>query len=120
MKFSIALASGLLVVLNTVSGVFAAPDATNETAAVPLATYRSPFHDYRGLGEDKLIPWKQANDEVGRIGGWRVYAREANAVTPPTASPETAAPVTAPASTPAEAPARREPVRTGHDHHRQE
>lgn len=26
--------------------------------------------------DDRRIPWKDANDEVGCIGGWSVYARE--------------------------------------------
>ena len=125
MKSSSALAGGLLVVLNTISGVFATPDPANDKAVVPPATYRSPFHDYRGLGEDKLIPWKQANDEVGRIGGWRVYARESREAAPGANSPETAvvpAPAAKPAATstgqpaaPAYAPA---PARTGHEHHK--
>ena len=40
-------------------------------------TYISPFSDYRPLGEDKNTAWKDANDTVGKIGGWRAYAREA-------------------------------------------
>ncbi len=62
---------------------FAASDAASPstaastTSTTPPINYKSPFADYRALGEDKHIPWKAANDEVAKIGGWRVYAREA-------------------------------------------
>ena len=55
----------------------AAPDPANANAVIPATTYRSPFAEYRPLGEDKNTAWKDANDTVGKIGGWRVYAREA-------------------------------------------
>ena len=38
-------------------------------------TYRSAFDDYRRLTDDK-VDWKEANDNVARIGGWRTYLRE--------------------------------------------
>ena len=47
------------------------------SAAVPQLTYESSFRNYQPLGNDKVGGWKEANDNVGRIGGWRVYAREA-------------------------------------------
>ena len=59
------------------------PDKSNVDGAAstqtpsPSVHYKSPFSDYRPLGEDKRTPWKAANDEVAKIGGWRVYAREA-------------------------------------------
>jgi hypothetical protein len=56
-------------------------------AAVPPTTYRSAFSGYRTSSDDTVIPWHEANEVVGRIGGWRVYAREA---------PQPAAPVQAP------------------------
>ena len=55
----------------------AAPDPTNANAGIPATTYRSPFAEYRPLGEDKNTAWKDANDTVGKVGGWRAYAREA-------------------------------------------
>ncbi len=56
-----------------------AKDASSTQAPSTPVVYKSPFSDYHPLGEDKRTPWKAANDEVGRIGGWRVYAREAAA-----------------------------------------
>ena len=55
----------------------AAPDPADANVAIPAADYRSPFADYRPLGEDNTTAWKDANDTVGKIGGWRAYAREA-------------------------------------------
>ena len=62
---------------------WAKPDKSNVDGAAstqtpsPSVHYKSPFSDYRPLGEDKRTPWKAANDEVAKIGGWRVYVREA-------------------------------------------
>jgi len=53
------------------------PDPADPVAAVPPATYRSAFAGYKALGETPLTNWREANDEVGRIGGWRAYLREA-------------------------------------------
>ncbi|AKJ27143.1 hypothetical protein AAW51_0452 [Caldimonas brevitalea] len=41
------------------------------------ATYRSAFEGYRRYADEQVVPWKEANDHVGRIGGWRTYAAEA-------------------------------------------
>ena len=57
--------------------VAGAPDPADATAATTPTIYVSPFADYRPLGEDKNTAWKDANDTVGKIGGWRAYAREA-------------------------------------------
>jgi hypothetical protein len=79
------------------------PDAMNALAPVPALTYESPFAAYRRLAEQsKPLSWREANDAVGRIGGWRVYAREAQS--PDTAPPLAPAPASASASAPAAAP----------------
>jgi hypothetical protein len=54
-----------------------AQQAGDPQAPVPATTYRSAFRGYRTPAEDVVISWRDANDLVGRIGGWRVYAREA-------------------------------------------
>jgi hypothetical protein len=48
-------------------------------ATVPPLTYRSAFSGYKRLSEPPAADWKAANQNVERIGGWRAYAREANA-----------------------------------------
>lgn len=46
------------------------------TQAVPAA-FRSALEGYQPYTDEKIVPWKEANDNVGRIGGWREYAKEA-------------------------------------------
>lgn len=54
-------------------------DPLNPRADVPRLRHDSALATYRGLGEDKALGWKDANDTAQRIGGWRTYAREAAA-----------------------------------------
>lgn len=54
-----------------------APDATDPAAAVPALSYRSSLQTYRRHVEGPPRVWREANDEVLRIGGWRSYLREA-------------------------------------------
>ncbi|MBL0076855.1 MAG: hypothetical protein IPP41_13360 [Rhodocyclaceae bacterium] len=42
-----------------------------------LFQYRSVFAQYQGYSEQPLTAWSDTNDVVQKIGGWRVYAREA-------------------------------------------
>lgn len=44
---------------------------------VPAVRYQSAFDGYRRLQDTQPGDWRAANETVGRIGGWRVYAREA-------------------------------------------
>ena len=47
-------------------------------AARPLLEYESATSDYRSLDDDAdPMPWRESNDTVGAIGGWRNYAKEA-------------------------------------------
>ena len=78
MKITIAIAAILAIALVQSRAANAEPDATDAKAAVPALKYQSPFRDYRPFDDAKPIPWKDANDEVGRIGGWRAYAKEAS------------------------------------------
>ena len=55
------------------------PDPLDATAPVPALKFNSSLDSFRPLGEDKPVPWKEANDTTARIGGWRSYAREARA-----------------------------------------
>lgn len=129
MKFAIVItvarAASVTAALSLSGASIAAPDPTDEKNTVPPVLYLSPFRDYKPLGEDKAIPWKAANDEVGRIGGWRAYAKEAQAAA---ASVNPAAPVApatpakappSPAKPPVmEAPAKPKPGHEGHGQHK--
>jgi hypothetical protein len=44
--------------------------------------FTSVISDYQPYREQAVGDWKKANDEVGRIGGWRAYTREANEPSP--------------------------------------
>ncbi len=68
----------------------ARPDPLDPQAQVPALVYQSSFTAYRRLGEDKPLSWREANDTVNRIGGWRVYTREAQQAEP-AAAPASAA-----------------------------
>ena len=57
----------------------ARPDPLDAAAKVPALQYKSSLDTFRPFGEDKPVPWKEANDTTARIGGWRSYAREARA-----------------------------------------
>jgi hypothetical protein len=87
---------------------------------VPQA-YGSPLADYQPFSEEEVISWREANDRVGRIGGWRAYARESQppGTAPPaatgTAPARPAVAPAAPSATPA-APAAPAPS-GGHQHH---
>lgn len=78
------------------------PDPLDPKAQVPSVRYESTLAQFRRIGDDKPMAWREANDAVARIGGWRVYAREAQQPDPAAAEKQ-AAPVLAPA--PASAPA---------------
>lgn len=54
-----------------------AANPADAKASVPPVAHSSPFAGYRPHGEAKPAPWREVNDEVGRIGGWKAYAREA-------------------------------------------
>lgn len=58
------------------------PDPLDPQASVPALRYASPLAAYRRVGEDSPVPWREANDVVTRIGGWRTYLREAQRATP--------------------------------------
>ncbi len=75
----------------------AAADPTQAQANVPAVAHRSAFARYRPLNDLTPVPWREANETVNRIGGWRAYAREA-------AAPETAVPSQAPATPPQAGP----------------
>ena len=52
-------------------------DPRDAGASVPQLVYRSPLSGYRVLSDEKAGSWRETNDQVGRIGGWRAYAKEA-------------------------------------------
>jgi len=59
------------------------PESTGSARSTGTSTdvldYVSVFESYRSFEELDDIGWREANDNVGRIGGWRSYARQVQA-----------------------------------------
>jgi len=51
-------------------------DPINAQATVPPAVHRSAITTYRSAGDQSVGSWREANQTVNRIGGWRTYAKE--------------------------------------------
>lgn len=96
-----AFAVALTAIAAAAGAQMAAPAATDVPAAPDAADpgYRSPFEAYQRFTQEQVGSWRAANDNVGRIGGWRAYAKEAR-------------PAAAPA--PSEAAGSGRPPHTGH------
>ena len=45
------------------------PDPANPDARVPAANYRSAFDGYRRVEDAARTSWREANEEVSRVGG---------------------------------------------------
>lgn len=63
------------------------PDPLDPQAKVPALKYESSFGTSRRGADGNPVSWREANDSVARIGGWRVYAREAQQSEPGIAVP---------------------------------
>ncbi len=83
--------------------------------AAPSSVYRSAWSGYRPFADEKVISWRDANDEVRRIGGWRTYLRESQGGQP---SGSAGAASTAPAAKDSAKPAPSDAgAAQGHDAH---
>lgn len=76
-----AIAPVALLLTVTVAGAQPVPgaaraDAMDPGAEVPAQRHESAFAGYRRLGDEPVMSWREANETVNRIGGWRAYARE--------------------------------------------
>lgn len=74
-------------------------DPLDAAASAPRLVYQSPLAEYRRFAEQPVGSWRSANETVNRVGGWRVYAREAAepAAAPASAPKQPGTPSTAPA-----------------------
>ena len=54
-------------------------DSSSKGASIIVLEYDSVFKGYRSFEELPETGWREANDNVGRIGGWRSYARQVQA-----------------------------------------
>lgn len=100
-KIASRLAPALLVVVATTAAAQATSrpkaDPLNASVAVPPVVFRSTLTQYQRHTEQPVGSWKEANETVNRIGGWRAYAREASQPESPAAPAVPASPASAPA-----------------------
>jgi hypothetical protein len=45
-------------------------------AATTPSSAPAPFDQYRPWRDSPVADWRQANERVGEVGGWRTYLRE--------------------------------------------
>lgn len=55
--------------LATAALAAAPPDPANPDAFAPSFSHESALTGYRGFREAPLVPWRDVNDEVARVGG---------------------------------------------------
>ncbi len=77
-------------------------DPLDSSAAVPPLVFQSTLGGYQRHAEQPVGSWREANETVNRVGGWRAYAREAGRPDAPATNnapskPATPAPTSAPA-----------------------
>ena len=65
------------VVSSTLAQPASSPSAPAGQLEVTTSPTPSALENYRPFTEEKILSWKQANDTVGAIGGWKAYAKEA-------------------------------------------
>jgi hypothetical protein len=91
------------------------PDPLDAKAATAPLVYRSPLASYKKLADEAPpVAWRNANEAVERIGGWRAYAREAAAAA--SAPAAVATPASAPVSAPEPRATRPATPMPGHRH----
>lgn len=72
----LALAAGTVVAQSK-------PPVRTEQAGLPTQLhYTSPIGEYQRHVDQPMGGWRAANDQVGRIGGWKAYAKEVQAAEP--------------------------------------
>lgn len=65
----------------------ARPDPSDPKAAVKDRPYESAFKDYRPYRDSEAGRWREANEEVGRLGGHQGHVPQAPSSAKPGAKP---------------------------------
>lgn len=65
-------------------------EAAVALSSPPTLKFDSTLSRYKAMTDQKLGSWREANDTVTRIGGWRTYLKQAQ-------EPDAKAPISAPA-----------------------
>lgn len=106
----------VLFTLAALAAVDARSDPLDPRSPVPPLNYQSSLTTLKPLDEPRLGSWEGANETVNRVGGWRVYAREAQRETqvePKAAGTQSIVPPQPPATSPVP----RESTTRQHSHH---
>lgn len=90
---------GMLLLLAGTALAQTAADAAKPSLPSKLQ-YVSPLRAYKPYADQPVESWREANDRVGRIGGWRAYAKEAQTGEPAKEAPQEPAKTPAPAADP--------------------
>lgn len=106
------LPAALLTLMSAAAAQTPAPAANplDAQAQVPRVKHESSLTPYRRMTDESVGSWREANDNVGRIGGWRTYLREAQQPDAAASAPTTRKP------TPTDKPASEMPA--GHRDHK--
>ncbi|MDO8772210.1 MAG: hypothetical protein Q7K57_26615 [Burkholderiaceae bacterium] len=63
------------------------PNPADAQAIVPPLIYLSTLQNYRPFTDQEVGSWKELNDTTARVGGWRVYAKQAREPDPTDTKP---------------------------------
>ncbi len=69
------------------TGATTATTAPSGSGTSTLLRFESVLSRYKPMSDQKLSTWREANDTVTRIGGWRTYLKESQ--TPDAVAPAT-------------------------------
>ena len=76
-----------------------APDKVPNAVANPpalTAPATSDFANYKAYADAPVLPWRESNDRVRQVGGWKAYALQAQSDEVPGAASPTPAPTASP------------------------
>ncbi len=108
----VAVASSASLALCTTVAI-ASNDLTPPTFKL---SYESAFVGYRPLGDLNVGSWRDANDTVTKVGGWREYLKEVQRATSPSPAAQQSAPAArSPTAVPTTAPITPTPAKPAPD-----
>jgi len=73
------------------AGAQSRPRPDDPAVKTPAPAHASAYEGYRPFREEDVAPWREVNDEVGRLGGHGGHVAKDAAVSP-AAQPQTSAP----------------------------
>lgn len=71
------LSLSAILMMATSQGFAQTSEHQNPFNPSPIVEYQSVFDRYQPFADEPLGDWKQANQTVHEIGGWRAYMQEA-------------------------------------------